>query len=167
MKAPIGASGIIVGTTLKGHALLVDLAAAAPGARSTVTVAGEVALVVQQAMRSAAVGYHVLVVSARPQYWREANAPGLRVVSGIPEQLPDDGRGIMAVYDHATAPAVSNAAITMRTVAAGTASVADVHFEQDSARTAVIRTADFQSRMNINVEAERNLIKWRPRRPAA
>jgi len=31
----------------------------------------------------------------------------------------------------------------------------------------VIRTADFQSRMNINVEAERNLIKWRPRRPAA
>jgi len=62
---------------------------------------------------------------------------------------------------------VSNAAITMRTVAAGTASVADVHFEQDSARTAVIRTADFQSRMNINVEAERNLIRWRPRRPAA
>jgi len=40
MKAPIGASGIIVGTTLKGHPLLVDLAAAAPGARSTVTVAG-------------------------------------------------------------------------------------------------------------------------------
>jgi type VII secretion protein EccE len=167
IKAPIGASGIIVGTTLKGHPLLVDLAAAAPGARSTVTVAGEVALVVQQAMRSAAVGYHVLVATARPQYWREANAPGLRVVSGIPEQLPDDGRGIMVVYDHASAPAVSNAAITMRTVAAGTASVADVHFEQDSARTAVIRTADFQSRMNINVEAERNLIKWRPRRPAA
>ena len=112
-------------------------------------------------------GYHVLVATARPQYWREATAPGLRVVSGIPEQLPDDGRGIMVVYDHANAPAASNAAITMRTVAAGTASVADVHFEQDSARTAVIRTADFQSRMNINVEAERNLIKWRPRRPAA
>ena len=71
IKAPIGASGIIVGATLKGHPLLVDLAAAAPGARSTVTVAGEVAYVVQLAMRSAAIGYHVLVVSARAQYWRE------------------------------------------------------------------------------------------------
>ena len=30
-SAPIGASGIIVGTALKGHPLLVDLAAAAPG----------------------------------------------------------------------------------------------------------------------------------------
>ncbi|MDV3133315.1 type VII secretion protein EccE [Mycobacterium sp. 29Ha] len=167
IKAPIGASGIIVGATLKGHPLLVDLAAAAPGARSTVTVAGEVAYVVQLAMRSAAIGYHVLVVSARAQYWREASAPGLRVVGAIPEQLPDDGRGIMVVYDHANAPATSSAAITMRIVAPGTASVADVHFEQDSARTAVIRTADFQSRININVESERNLIKWRPRRPAA
>lgn len=167
LRAPIGPSGILVGTTAKGHPLLIDLAGAAPGARTTVTVAGEIALVVQYAMRTCAVGYHVLVVTARPQYWREASAAGLRVVAGIPEQLPNDGRGMMVVYDYANAPSSSGAAITMRTVPAGTASVADVHFEQDSARTAVIRTAEFQSRININVEAERNLIKWRPRRRAA
>ena len=54
----------------------------------------------------------------------------------------------------------------MRAVEAGTASVADVHFEQDSARTAVIRTADFQYRIHVNLDQERNMIKWRPRRAA-
>jgi hypothetical protein len=54
----------------------------------------------------------------------------------------------------------------MRAVAAGTASVADVHFEQDSARTTVIRTADFQYRIHINLDQERNMIRWRLRRAA-
>ena len=58
------------------------------------------------------------------------------------------------------------AAVTVRTVAAGTASVADVHIEQDSARTAVIRTAEFQTRIRINVDAERNMITWSRRRTA-
>ena len=40
---------------------------------------------------------------------------------------------MMVVYDHASTPAVHpSAAITMRAVERGTASVADVHFEQDS-----------------------------------
>ena len=74
-------------------------------------------------------------------------------------------RGVVLVYDHIDAPA-PRAQITMRSVKAGTASVADVHFEQDSARTAVIRTADFQYRIHVNLDQERNMIKWRPRRAA-
>jgi type VII secretion protein EccE len=165
LRAAVGASGLIVGATPQGHPLLVDLADAAPTATSTVTVAGELALLVQLAMRSAAIGYQVLVCTRRPDSWREATAAGLRVVGRLPAQLPEDGRGVMVVYDHidATAP---RASITMSSVKAGTASVADVHFEQDSARTAVIRTADFQYRIHVNLDQERNMIKWRPRRAA-
>jgi type VII secretion protein EccE len=165
LRAAIGASGLIVGATPQGHPLLVDLADAAPAEASTVTVAGELALLVQLAMRSAAIGYQVLVCTGRAEAWREATAAGLRVVSRLPAQLPDDGRGVMVVYDRVDAPA-PRASITMRAVAAGTASVADVHFEQDSARTAVIRTAEFQYRIHVNLDQERNMIKWRPRRVA-
>jgi type VII secretion protein EccE len=165
LRAPIGASGLIVGATPQGHPLLVDLADAAPAETSTVTVAGELALLVQLAIRSAAIGYHVLVCTGRAESWREATAAGLRVVGRLPAELPDDGRGVMVVYDRVDAPA-PRASITMRAVAAGTASVADVHFEQDSARTAVIRTDDFQYRIHVNLDQERNMIKWRPRRAA-
>jgi hypothetical protein len=165
LRAAIGASGLIVGATPQGHPLLVDLADAAPAHTSTVTVAGELALLVQLAMRSAAIGYQVLVCTGRGESWREATAAGLRVVSRLPAELPDDGRGVMVVYDRVEAPA-PRATITMRSVVPGTASVADVHFEQDSARTAVIRTADFQYRIRINLDQERNMIKWRPRRAA-
>jgi hypothetical protein len=68
----------------------------------------------------------------------------------------------MVVFDHVAAPG-PGAAITVRAVAAGSASVADVHLEQDSATTAVIRTAEFQYRVHIDVDAERNLIGARPR----
>jgi type VII secretion protein EccE len=165
LRAPIGASGLIVGATPQGHPLLVDLADAAPAETSTVTVAGELALLVQLAMRSAAIGYRVLVWTGRPDSWREATAAGLQVVRGLPAQLPDDGRGIMVVYDRINAPTV-RASVTMCAVEAGTASVADVHFEQDSARTVVIRTDDFQYRIHVNLDQERNMIKWRPRRAA-
>jgi type VII secretion protein EccE len=165
LRAPIGASGLIVGATAQGHPLLIDLADAAPGETSTVTVAGELALLVQLAMRSAATGYQVLVCSGRPDSWREASAAGLRVVGTLPAQLADDGRGVMVVDDHIDAPS-PRASITMRAVKAGTASVADVHFEQDSERTAVIRTADFQYRIHISLDPERNMIRWRRRRAA-
>jgi type VII secretion protein EccE len=169
LHAPIGASGIILGATSTGHPLLVDLADARAGHASTVTVAGEVALLVQLAMRSAAIGYQVLVVTSRPDRWRDATAAGLRVVAALPERLPEAGRGVMVVDDHVDdqLDAVgAGAAITLRTVTAGTASVADVHIEQDSTGTAVVRTADFQTRIRINVDAERNMINW-PRRGAA
>jgi type VII secretion protein EccE len=168
LRAPIGSSGVIVGATTAGHPLLVDLGAAAPSASATITVAGELALLVQLALRAAATGYQVLVVSARPARWRQATAAGLRVLPQLPEQLPDDGRAVLIVCDEAQAQAPGpTAAVTMRAVAPNSASVADVHVEQDSPRTAVIRTADFQYRANIDVSAERNLIGTPPAGRAA
>lgn len=157
LRAPIGSSGVIVGATSAGHPLLVDLGAANPSATATITIAGELALLMQLALRAAGTGYLVLVRSSRPAQWRQATAAGLRLLSSLPEELPDDGRAVMVVYDRIT-PAGPVAAVTIRAVAPGSASVADVHIEQDSPRTAVIRTAGFQYRATIDVSAERNLI---------
>ncbi|CQD25046.1 hypothetical protein BN970_06844 [Mycolicibacterium conceptionense] len=46
---------------------------------------------------------------------------------------------------------------------ARTASVADVHLEQDSENTYVIRTAEFTHRLNSDLSTERNLIRTQKR----
>jgi hypothetical protein len=157
LRAPIGATGIIVGTLPSGHPLLVPLQSADPAGTSTVTVAGDLALLVQIAQRSAATGLRVAVVTNRPAPWRDANNAGLRVVRELPPDLPDNGRGMMVLYDHPQT-AGPRAAVIVRAVERGSASVADVHLEQDSNTTAVIRTAEFQYRIHIDVRAERNQI---------
>lgn len=167
VRAPIGATGVIIGTTPGGLPLLVNLAAAAPISTSTVTVAGEAALLIQLAVNHAAVGYQVLVRSSRPDHWRHAAGAGLHIVQGLPPALPNGGAGIMVVYDDERAgPARSaagpQAAITVRAVPARTASVADVHLEQDSPSTAVIRTAAFTYRVNIDLSSERDLMRTLP-----
>lgn len=167
LRAPIGATGILIGTTAKHHPMLVPLGDARPGQRASVTVAGELALLFQIARRAAATGYRVAVVSTRPQRWRAALAPGLRVVREVPDELPDNGRAMMVVYDHtATTGNQPSAAVTVRAVNPGTASVADVHLEQDSNNTAVIRTAEFRYRLHIDVQSERNDIAAAARRVA-
>ena len=153
----IGATGIIVGTTASGHALLVDVGN--PTEMATVTVAGELALTVQIALRAAATGYQVLVCTERPQRWKEATGAGLQVVgeAGLAQQLAPARRRWMVVYDKVSGPIPQGAAVTVRTVAAGLPITADVHIEQDGRNTAVIRTWAIQSRLRIDVEHERRL----------
>jgi type VII secretion protein EccE len=159
LRAPIGATGILIGTTAKHHPMLVPLGDARPGRRASVTVAGELALLFQIARRAAATGYRVAIVSSRPERWRSALAPGLRVVREVPDELPDNGRDMLVVYDHTgTTSNHPTASVTVRAVNPGTASVADVHLEQDSTSTAVIRTAAFRYRLHIDVQSERNDI---------
>ncbi|KDE97184.1 hypothetical protein Y900_028345 [Mycolicibacterium aromaticivorans JS19b1 = JCM 16368] len=167
LRAPMAATGILIGTTAKHHPMLVPLGDARPGRRASVTVAGELALLFQIARRAAATGYRVAVVSGRPERWRSALAPGLRVVRAVPDELPDGGRDMMVVYDHTgTTGNHPTAAVTVRAVNPGTASVADVHLEQDSNNTAVIRTAEFRYRLHIDVKSERNDIAAAARRVA-
>ena len=174
LLAPIGSNGVIIGSTMNGHPLLLNLASSVPGATSTVTVAGEVALLIQLAMCHAAIGYHVIVRSSRPQVWRPAAGAGLHIVPGLPPTLPDNGEGAMVIYDdpRASAPASASraaagprAAITVRLVPARSTSVADVHMEQDhdSPNTCGIRTAAFTYRERIDLSAERDLIRTQAR----
>jgi len=165
MRAPIGSTGIIIGSTSTGHPLLVPLESANPADTATITVAGDLALLVQIAQRAAASGLRVAVVTRRPGPWRDANAQGLRVVRELPAELPDNGRGMMVLYDQPQSNG-PRAAVTVRAVERGTASIADVHVEQDSNTTAVIRTDAFQYRIKIDVHAERSQINASSQRVA-
>ena len=166
VAVPIGATGIIVGTTASGHPLLVDLSD--PTELATVTIAGEFALLVQVALRAAATGYQVLVCTRRPQRWQQVTGAGLQVVgaAGLAEQLPASQYPYVVVYDGVGGAAPAGAAVTVRTVGRRSASGADIHIEQDGAGAAVIRTWAFQYRLRINLDYERRLTDAGPRRAA-
>ena len=166
VAVPIGATGIIVGTTASGHPLLVDLRD--PTELATVTISGEFALLVQVALRAAATGYQVLVCTKRPQRWQPVTGAGLQVVgaAGLAEQLPASQYPYVIVYDGVGGQAPAGAAVTVRTVGRHSASGADIHIEQESAGAAVIRTWAFQYRLRINLDYERRLTDAGPRRAA-
>ncbi|BAN91975.1 MULTISPECIES: type VII secretion protein EccE [Mycobacterium] len=166
VTVPIGATGIIVGTTASGHPLLVDLRD--PTELATVTIAGEFALLVQVALRAAATGYQVLVCTQRPQRWRQVTGAGLQVVgaAGLAEQLPASRYPYVVVYDGVGGPVPTGAAVSVATVGPRSASGADIHIEQDGAGAAVIRTWAFQYRLRINLDYERRLTDTGPRRAA-
>lgn len=166
VSVPIGATGIIVGTTASGHPLLVDLSE--PTELATVTISGEFALLVQVALRAAATGYQVLVCTERPQRWQPVIGAGLQVVgpAGLAEQLPASPYPYVVIYDRVEGPAPAGAAVTVRTVGKRSASNADIHIEQDNSAAAVIRTWAFHYRLRINLDYERRLIEAGPRRVA-
>lgn len=166
LEVAIGATGVIVGSNATGHPLLVDLSSAT--ATSTVTLAGELALTVQVALRAAATGYQVLVHTDRPQRWKQITGAGLQLVgpAGLHEQLPPTQRRWLVVYDQVSGAVPEGAAVTVRTVPNGTASGADIHIEQDGARSAVIRTWAFRYRLRIDLDYERQRVATTPRRAA-
>ncbi|WP_142399758.1 type VII secretion protein EccE, partial [Mycobacterium marinum] len=166
VAVPIGATGVIIGTTASGHPLLIDLCA--PTKLATVTIHGEFALLVQAARRAAATGYQVLVCTKRRQRWQQVSGAGLQVVgeAGLGEQLPPSQYPYVVVYDGVGGPAPAGAAVTVRTVGPRSASGADVHLEQDGAGAAVIRTWAFQYRLRINLDDERRLTDAGPGRAA-
>ena len=166
LAVAIGSTGIIIGSTASGHPLLIDLGD--PTELATVTIAAELALTVQIALRAAATGYQVLVCTSRAQRWQQARGAGLQVVgsAGLAEALPPAPRRWLVVYDGVSGPAPRGAAVTVRTVAKGGSSSADIHIEQDDPGNAVIRTWAFQYRVRIDLDSERRLTAPGPRRAA-
>lgn len=166
LAVAIGATGVIVGSNATGHPLLVDLSS--PTTTSTVTVAGELALTVQVALRAAATGYQVLVHTDRPQRWKPVTGAGLQLVgaAGVHGQLPPGRRRWMVVYDRVGGVAPAGADVIVRTVAPDTASGADIHIEQDGARNAVIRTWAFRVRLRVDLDYERQQVSASPDRAA-
>src|SRR5271166_708435 len=156
LATPIGASGMIVGTTPAGHPLLIDLAA--PTGTATVTIAGELALVVQVAVRAAATGYRVVVNTTRPERWRQLTAAGLQLVGpdGLGARLPASVHPWLVLYDETSGPTPHGAAVVVRSVDSD-AGTGDIHIEQVDDRSAVIHTRAFRSRLRIGLEHERHL----------
>ncbi|WP_273735435.1 type VII secretion protein EccE [Mycolicibacterium septicum] len=167
LRTPIGSTGIVIGVTATRLPLLVPLDDARSERLATVTVAGEFALLVQVAVRSAAAGFDVVVVTDRPRRWHDVAGSSLQVLTALPGELGGGGgNAIVVVHDHSEIADTPDAAVLVRAVERGSASVADVHLEQDSNTTAVVRTNDFRYRVHIDVQAERNLIAAANRRVA-
>ena len=68
-----------------------------------------------------------------------------------------------APFDWSYPDSTSPASEATPTENAHSASIADVHLEQESPDTATVRTAGFSTRITIDVNPERNLIKQGPR----
>lgn len=166
VSVPIGATGMIIGTTASGHPLLVDLGD--PTQLATVTVSGEFALLAQLALRAAATGYQVLVNTAQPHRWQAVTAAGLQLLgpSARADTLPPSPYPYVVIYDRVEGSAPAGTAVTVRAVARRSASNADIHIEQENSGTAVIRTWAFHYRLRINLDYERRLIEAGPRRVA-
>lgn len=166
LAVAVCATGIVLGRNATGHPLLVDLSS--PATTSTVTLAGELALTVQVALRAAATGYQVLVHTDRPQRWKQVTGAGLQLVgaAGVQGPLPPSPRRWLVVYDRVAGAAPDGAAVIVRTVPAGTASGADIHIEQDSARTAMVRTWAFRVRVRTDLDYERQHVAAIPNRAA-
>jgi type VII secretion protein EccE len=156
LSTPIGASGVIVGTTQTGHPLLVDLTPP-PGKVTTVAVAGELALTMQVALRAAASGYQVLVHTARPESWRQATAAGLQLVGpgGLGEHLPASTWPWLLVYDELSGPVPDGAAVIVESRAG---SSADIQIDQDDDTHILIRTWEVRHQLRADLEYERHLI---------
>jgi type VII secretion protein EccE len=158
LAAPIGASGIIVGATSAGHPLLIDLTPV-PAKTTIVTITGELALMVQVALRAAATGYQVIVNTTHHERWRQATAAGLQLAGpgGLGERLPASAQPWLVVYDETSGPMPAGAAVVVRSVdrdgAAG-----DVRIDQDDDRSAVIHTRALRCRVRIDLDHERRLV---------
>lgn len=166
LRAPIGATGIIIGATATGHPLLVDLSV--PTATATVTIAGEPALTVAIARRAAATGLHVLVCTSHPQRWQEVTAAGLQVIdaAALAQRSWSPGQRVMVVFDDVDEPAPRAATVVLYTVPADSTSSADVHLKQDGPDHALLRTWAIADRLHIDITDERRLLTARPRRAA-
>lgn len=166
LRAPIGATGIIIGATSTGHPLLVDLSA--PTGTATVTIAGEPALTVAIARRAAATGFQVLVRTCHPQRWQEVTAAGLQVIdaAALTQRSCSPARRVLVIFDDVDEPAPEGAAVVVSTVPADSPSSADVHLKQDGPDHAVLRTWAIADRLRIDITGERRLLSPRPRRAA-
>jgi type VII secretion protein EccE len=158
LAAPIGPTGIIVGSIGSGLPMLLPLAA--PTGHTNVTVAAELAVLMKLALRAAATGNQVLVCSARDDRWMLARAPGLKIVPSVPPAVEPGPRPVVLVCDLVPAPGpIPGVAVTISAVEHGTTSLADLHFHQDSPTTMMIRTAEFQTRVYIDTTTERSWIR--------
>ena len=135
----------------------------------TVTIAGELALTVQVALRAAATGYQVLVCTRRPQRWQQVTGAGLQVVGrgGLAEQLPPSPRRWLVVYDDVCR---ASAGRGRRSRCARWPDGRPAAPTSISSKTVpaprVIRTWAFQYRLRIDLDYERRLTDAGPRRAA-
>ncbi|MFZ0831543.1 MAG: type VII secretion protein EccE, partial [Mycobacterium sp.] len=139
---PIGSSGVLVGTTLRGDLLLMALTD--PDQSTRISMRTSMAYTRQLLVRAAAVGERVAIYTDNPSRWATLEQPLIAVVdrSHPPEFVPS-----IIVSDRAAGPPPAGLAATV--ISLGTEGNADVSFEQTSDSMVRITTAAFSADIHI------------------
>jgi type VII secretion protein EccE len=145
LDIPVGSSGVLVGTTLRGDLLL--LALTDPGQSTRISMRASMAYTRQLLIRAAAVGERIAVYTDDPSRWTTLEQPLIAVVDRHhpPEFVPS-----IIVSDRATGPPPAGMASTVISIDdAEPAAAPDISFAQTSASMVRITTAAFTTDVHI------------------
>ena len=142
LDIPIGPSGVLVGTTLRGDLLLMALTD--PDQSTRISMRTSMAYTRQLLVRAAAVGERVAIYTDNPARWATLEQPLIAVVdrSHPPEFVPS-----IIVSDRAAGPPPAGLASTV--ISLGTEGNADISFTQTSESMVRITTAAFTADVHI------------------
>ena len=142
LDIPIGSSGVLVGTTLRGDLLLMALTD--PDQSTRINMRTSMAYMRQLLVRAAAVGERVVIYTDNPARWATLEQPLIAVVdrSHPPEFVPS-----IIVSDRAAGLPPAGLASTV--ISLGTEGNADISFTQTSESMVRITTAAFTADVHI------------------
>ncbi len=146
LEVPVGASGVLVGTTQRGDLLLLSLTD--PDQATRIALHTGMPFACQLLVRAAAVGERIAIYTDKPARWRQLEQPLIAVVDRRhpPEFVPS-----IIVSDRAGGPPPAGLASTVITIGDSdrNAPTPDLSFHQMSPSTVRIATAAFTTDVQI------------------
>jgi hypothetical protein len=145
LEIPVGSSGVLVGTTLRGDLLLMALTD--PDQSTRISMRTSMAYTRQLLVRAAAVGERIAIYTDDPARWRTLEQPLIAVVDRRhpPEFVPS-----IIVSDRAIGPPPAGLASTVVSLGDVEADAApDISFLQTSPSMVQISTAAFSADVHI------------------
>lgn len=145
LEIPVGSSGVLVGTTLRGDLLLMALTD--PDQSTRISMRTSMAYTRQLLVRAAAVGERIAIYTDDPARWRTLEQPLIAVVDRHhpPEFVPS-----IIVSDRVSGPPPAGLASTVISLGDAEADAApDISFFQKSPSTVQIATTAFSADVHI------------------
>jgi hypothetical protein len=145
LEIPVGSSGVLVGTTLRGDLLLMALTD--PYQSTRISMRTSMAYTRQLLVRAAAVGERIVIYTDNPTRWTTLEQPLIAVVdrSHPPEFVPS-----IIVSDRAVGPPPAGLASTVISLGeVETEAAPDISFTQTSDSVVRITTAAFSADVHI------------------
>ena len=145
LEIPVGSSGVLVGTTLRGDLLL--MAVTDPYQSTRISMRTSMAYTRQLLVRAAAVGERIVIYTDNPTRWTTLEQPLIAVVdrSHPPEFVPS-----IIVSDRAVGPPPAGLASTVISLGeVETEAAPDISFTQTSDSVVRITTAAFSADVHI------------------
>src|SRR6185312_630050 len=145
LQIPIGSSGVLVSTTLRGDLLLMALTD--PDRSTRITMQTSMSYVRQLMIRAAAVGERIAIYTDNPSRWSTLEQPLIAVVD---RRHPSEFVPSVIVSDRTAGPPPAGLASTVISVGESEADAApDISFVQTSPSAMRITTATFSTDVHI------------------